>query len=288
MKIIMGDEFQKLCETQISRALHKETELNLTSIDVDNFDFENYDNSYLVYCNSSLLNRSKKSILEINFYEKLSKLKNPFKLILHNSDDEFGIDQLRFLEIPNCKYIYSQNMNVRHPRVKPIPIGFPNIIWYSGSVLNDVIDIRNDISDMSYQNSKKEKLVFCNFTIGEGIRSKRRNTLYNTAKKLNIEFTENLDVKLFFDKLKKHKYCLSPEGNGFDCYRTWESLYVKTIPICKRSVMIEEFAKIFPIYIVDDWEELDLSDLEDKYDTFNWKNYNLLDFDNYCKHIGLL
>ena len=52
--------------------------------------------------------------------------------------------------------------------------------------------------------------------------------------------------------------------------------------------MIEEFAKIFPIYIVDDWEELDLSDLEDKYDTFNWKNYNLLDFDNYCKHIGLL
>ena len=49
-------------------------------------DFENYDNSYLVYCNSSLLNRSKKSILEINFYEKLSKLKNPFKLILHNSN----------------------------------------------------------------------------------------------------------------------------------------------------------------------------------------------------------
>ena len=62
---------------------------------------------------------------------------------------------------------------------------------------------------------------------------------------------------------------------------------MKTIPICKRSIMIEEFAKIFPIYIIDDWGELDINKIIKSYDSFNWDNWYLLDFETYCMRIGL-
>jgi len=98
---------------------------------------------------------------------------------------------------------------------------------------------------------------------------------------------DNTDYKSYLQHLKKHKFCISPEGNGIDCYRTWESLYMKTIPICKRSIVVEEFAKTFPIYIVDDWSDFDINKVWDSYRSFSWDNWELLDFDKYCKYIGL-
>ena len=86
---IQGERFQELCETQISKLEHKKFESNMESIDIDNFDFTDYDNSELVYVNSSLLHTTKPKLIESKLYDKLSKLKNPFTLILHNSDVEF-------------------------------------------------------------------------------------------------------------------------------------------------------------------------------------------------------
>ena len=52
--------------------------------------------------------------------------------------------------------------------------------------------------------------------------------------------------------------------------------------------MVEEFAKTFPIYIVDDWSELsDDNKIWDSYSDFKWGNWPKLDFKAYCKWIGL-
>ena len=59
---------------------------------------------------------------------------------------------------------------------------------------------------------------------------------------------------------------------------------MRTIPICKRSVMVEEFAKTFPIYIVDDWKDFDIDDVWNSYDSFNWDK---LDFKTYCMEVEL-
>ena len=74
---IQGERFQELCETQISKLEHKKFESNMDSIDIDNFDFTNYNNSRLVYVNSSLLNTSKPKLIQSKLYDKLLKLKNP-------------------------------------------------------------------------------------------------------------------------------------------------------------------------------------------------------------------
>ena len=89
MIVIQGERFQDLCETQISKVEHKQFESNIHSIDIDIFDFTDYDNSELVYCNVSLINERKPKLAESKLYEKLQQFKNPFSLILHNADDSF-------------------------------------------------------------------------------------------------------------------------------------------------------------------------------------------------------
>ena len=278
---IQGERFQELCETQISKLEHKKFESNMESIDIDNFDFTDYDNSELVYVNSSLLHTTKPKLIESKLYDKLSKLKNPFTLILHNSDVEFNEKQLKCLDIPNCKEIYTSNMNVRHQQVYPLPIGMANSCWDWGDS-----KIMDEVINEGYDNSNPY-FIYANFTKGDGVRYERRKDCYDILSENGIIMQESTDYKSYLQELKKHKFCLSPEGNGIDCYRTWEALYMKTIPICKRSVMVEEFAKTFPIYIVDDWKDFDIDDVWNSYDSFNWDNWYKLDFETYCREIEL-
>ena len=278
---IQGERFQELCETQISKLEHKKFESNMDSIDIDNFDFTNYNNSRLVYVNSSLLNTSKPKLIQSKLYDKLLKLKNPFTLILHNSDDEFGEKQLKYLDIPNCKEIYTQNMNVNHPQVEPLPIGMANSCWDWGDS-----KIMDEVINEGYIDANPY-FIYANFTKGDGVRYDRRKDCYDILSENGIIMQESTDYKSYLQELKKHKFCLSPEGNGIDCYRTWEALYMRTIPICKRSVMVEEFAKTFPIYIVDDWKDFDIDDVWNSYDSFNWDNWYLLDFETYCMRLGI-
>ena len=56
-------------------------------------------------------------------------------------------------------------------------------------------------------------------------------------------------------KTEKHKYAICPEGNGIDTHRFWESLYMNTIPICKRNILVEYYSKYFPIIILNNWNE---------------------------------
>ena len=56
MNIITGEKLQDLCDVQISKLEHKKFESNQNSIDIDNFNFKNFNNSELVYCNISLIN----------------------------------------------------------------------------------------------------------------------------------------------------------------------------------------------------------------------------------------
>ena len=278
---IQGERFQDLCSVQISKLEHKQFESTSDSIDIDDYDFTNYDNAELVYVNSSLLNTTKPKLIESKLYDKLSEFRNPFRLVLHNSDDEFGEKQLKYLDIPNCKKIYTQNMNVKHPQVEPLPIGIANSCWDWGDSKKMDEVINEGFSDTN------PLFIYANFTKGDGVRYERRKDCYDILSENGIIMQESTDYKSYLQELKKHKFCLSPEGNGIDCYRTWEALYMKTIPICKRSVMVEEFAKIFPIYIVDDWKEFDIDDVWNSYDSFDWDNWYQLDFETYCRNLEI-
>ena len=286
MNIITGEKFQSLCDHYISRELDSVMELKATIqsqkyLDIESFDFTDFNNKEMVYCNSGLVSATKQKLIDLKLYEKLQEFKNPFKLILHNSDQRFYEKQLKYLDIPNCKKIYTQNMNVVHDDVIPLPIGIANSFWKWGNL--DIFDevLNTDIDT-------KSNFIYANFMKTGGVRDVNRLECYENVEKQKISFVENKEYKDYLNTLKTYKYCISPEGNGMDCYRMWESLYLKVVPICIRSILVEYFAKLFPIYIIDDWYDLNCEVLESEYSKFTWDNYRLLDFNNYIKYIGLL
>ena len=283
MNIITGEKFQDICQVGFSKLEHKKFESQnkeIKSLDIDTFDFDNYDNPSLVYINSSLLNRTKPKLVESKLYEKLQKFKNPFDIIFHNSDDSFDDTHLDYFKIPNIKRIFSQNINTSHKRLFPLPIGLANRMWKFG----DLEYFNSQISKLE----QKSKFIHFNFTVNGGARSEYRPQCYDAAIRKKIEFSPTLDFKPYIQDLKKYKYCLSPEGNGIDCHRMWECLYLKVIPICHKNKVTEAFAKLFPIVLLENWDDLDLDYLERHYDRLsNWKNYYLLDFDLYIKHVKL-
>ena len=52
------------------------------------------------------------------------------------------------------------------------------------------------------------------------------------------------------------KFVLSPPGNGADCHRTWEAIYLGAIPIVLRKFW--PFIGLdLPVIVLDSWEELE-------------------------------
>lgn len=51
------------------------------------------------------------------------------------------------------------------------------------------------------------------------------------------------------------RFAVSPRGNGWDCHRTWELLYLGTVPIVRTSPL-DGLYRGLPVVIVADWEEV--------------------------------
>lgn len=280
MNIINGKKFAKLADIQISKEEHYYFEFgndnNPNWYDIDNSNFINFDNPSIVYVNSSLLS-PKPKLKSSNLITKLSYFKNPFTLILHNSDGNFEEFESRVLKLDNVTYVYSQNLNFKHEKVSPLPIGIANPIWEWGSedLVNEVISIDVD----------KDNFIYTNFKVDGGLRPIDRQPCLDWMNLNNFKMNEVKPFRDYLLDLKSHKFCLCPQGNGFDTHRFWESLYMKTIPIVKKTVMTEFWAKFFPIILIDDWNEVNLDIIKNNYEKLNkWDNYYLLDFDNYVEN----
>jgi len=88
------------------------------------------------------------------------------------------------------------------------------------------------------------------------------------------------------------KFVLSPPGNGLDCHRTWEVLYVGSIPVVISSTLDPLYVGL-PVIIVDSWEEVTEDFLERKYIEITNKQHNMdklylgywIDFINQIKQL---
>ena len=72
---------------------------------------------------------------------------------------------------------------------------------------------------------------------------------------------EPMEFKEYLDQLSRHTYAMCPPGNGVDCYRILECIYVGTIPIVLNSPTMQ-YLKDLPILIIDDLDELNIENLK--------------------------
>jgi hypothetical protein len=93
----------------------------------------------------------------------------------------------------------------------------------------------------------------------------------------------------YLNNIHSHTFVLCPEGNGIDTHRTWESLYVNTIPIEKRNKN-NRFYEDLPICFVNEWSDITEDFLNKEYERILSIKWNLekLDFKYWEKKIKKL
>lgn len=270
MNFITGEKIQFECDHFICPRIDITTTTpNALKYHPDKFII--YEDLNSEFDNKSIIFTYSHNMLNLNLLmSKLNYLKNPFTLVLHNSDVQFEEHHLILFEkIPKLKKVFAQNANVLHKNVNILPIGLGNSHWKHGN-----LSIINDVYNM---NIYKEKDIFFNFKVNTN--KYEREQCKSIMEKKNIPWIGDKDFKNYLIELKRHKYCITPVGNGIDCHRFWECLYLSVIPICTRNLIVEHYAKFFTIIILDNWDDLNVDDLINNYNGIMLTN-ELLDVNN--------
>lgn len=239
--IMSGETFQQMCHMYLGEMqdfmYNPKISMNdknkiLSSI------CEPFDNPSLLFCYSHRLQE---------LAGKLQHFQKPFILVSGNSDENI-IDCHKFRNIADHHMVvkwYAQNLNWHHPKIHPLPIGIANSQWSHGN--------KAALLYIRQQMPKKSDGVYFNF----GFTSQERIVCYKKLKD-TFPFLQNLPPLENFLRLCKYKFCICPEGNGFDTHRLWECYYLNVVPIVLNTKFIQVLKAHLdiPMVILEDWNEL--------------------------------
>jgi hypothetical protein len=206
----------------------------------------------------------------------LPKINYNFILLTHDSDIPITNDYKQILENPYLIKWFGMNCHILHNKLQPIPIGMANEIWPHGN--------KDTMIKIVQENNKKENLIYCNFDPNTNL-SARTYTLSIIKKFHFIDFeTTKLDYENYLRKLSTYKYVISPPGNSVDCHRIWEAIYLGVIPVVLKSIPMAYF-KDCPILFLNDWTDLTVDLLEEKYNFIKQKPITKSDYLFYKEQI---
>jgi len=201
----------------------------------------------------------------LNGYQEISNTNRNVVLVVGNGDFPFT-DHLFRMKPHNVKHIFSSNSLVLNDMVTPVPVGIENFTESKrvghGIINKEIFNklpfiLKEEIVDSPLQ--KVDKL-YANFSVNTNpyFRNKVKSICQNSD---NIDFETGLSYRDFVKKFKSYLGCISPEGNGIECIRTFEVLYMDEIPICvgdfsKYRALYEGIYKNLPVVYLSDMTDL--------------------------------
>lgn len=196
-----------------------------------------------------------------------------FELVTHNSDIPIDDRFENFLNDSRVLKWYGQNINIAHPKVRSIPIGLANPKWPHGN--QEVFD------KIASENIEKDQILYVNFDVNTNY-IERSQCLEDTG----LKVSEKLNFEDYLREVARSYFILSPNGNGIDCHKHWEALYLNTVPVVSSSINIQHYQHL-PFLVLKQWKDFDKSQLTpDLYNQCikNYKKDDLL-FENYVKSL---
>ncbi|CAF0737719.1 unnamed protein product [Adineta steineri] len=199
---------------------------------------------------------------------------NKFLSYLHDTDSKiihwFGqntdIDSQqtnKFTSIPigiNCyemangiRYIHQQNSNNTLPSLfggTDEPSQYSHLLDITYNVLN------------GYSSKRLLLINFQKMTDPTGLRSQLWKVF--CRRRFTSAFVECIDkpngvnissLPSIYIRNRQYPFWLSPRGNGLDCHRTWEALYLDTIPIVWNMTLNPLFVDL-PVIVINNYNEL--------------------------------
>jgi hypothetical protein len=207
----------------------------------------------------------------------LPRLEKPIVLITHNGDTSIDGEYSALLDDPHLLHWYGQNARLKHPKLTALPIGIGNAQWKHGNI--------RALAKVAARPHRQMSGLYVNFEVGTNpsvrgplltaLRSKpfcimggsKRSWLsYAAEAKAAVQgkpYTVKpapLPYPLYLADMAQWRFCVSPPGNGIDCHRTWEALYLGVIPVVMPSVA--DLLDDLPCIVRDDIASLSLETLE--------------------------
>lgn len=209
----------------------------------------------VLYCHTHQFNKSIKQISEFN---------DKIILITHNSDGcvrESRTEQLREYDadvnlLPsNVIRWYAQNVDLAEipEKIVPIPIGLENRYCFD-----------YDKAEMLFREAakpvEKNHRIYVNFNISTNVVERTKAlTAFSDPNICHVRLgTNGENYQQYLEELHTSSLVLCPPGNGLDCHRTWEALYLRSIPLMKHIHSIERMG--IPTLFLHEWNEANESD----------------------------
>src|SRR5579864_1423789 len=191
---------------------------------------EEVDNNWW-FCNPEFLEYFFRSVAPAEDYVLLTQNSNV--------DRPVGRRFEKRLAQPELLAWFSPHVDLRHPKLFPMPLGVGNPLKCDTDALRRARD----------SSSRKSQLFEASFDVRTNA-DERNYCIEQTG----IQPLAKTSWQEYFERLASSYFCISPRGNGIDCYRTWQALHVRTIPVVTRSLLSEHHPEI-PMIVLDDWAD---------------------------------
>lgn len=198
-----------------------------------------------------------------DFRKLARKIKVPFIVISPNvegfSDGPLPGPHEKLLHIENVAGWFVPNIDCPpSDRVIPIPLGLSNTFWQR-THFNTIEEKKRDI------------FCYVNFSIDTN-REKRLPCWEHFADKSWAQKVRGKTDQAYLEDLSRSVFVISPPGNGLDCHRTWEALYLKCYPIV-LSTTLDPLYEGLPVVVVNSWEEVTEEFLQKKKEEFDHREW---------------
>jgi hypothetical protein len=214
----------------------------------------------------------------------------PAPIVLVTGDSDFSpVARYRhLLEEPRLAHWFAQNCDLpgRHPRLTRIPIGFDNPRYTKmekriGFLVEMALGKSRPGFSLSVNDIGNQKRLqeIARVRVAVGEKPLRALCTFHMNQKLVPDFSGVPDRRDAYDTLKPNPACyfvphrllqdecwrahrdfafeISPQGNGIDCFRTWEALFLDTIPIVKTSTLDPLYEdESLPVAVIPSWREV--------------------------------
>jgi len=209
----------------------------LTPFDLKKFIGENSNKYTTVYLVGDLIDQ---------FIESREQISNIDTLVIGESDAtqyEKNLSKL-YSKVGN---IFSNNLVGKSDRCFPVPLGIERQAYRSAG------RVRN--FQKKYDTNISNRTIPFLIAWNDATNTKRpiyRAEFQNHSDSLVIN--QRVHASTIHKLMRKTMFVPSPAGNGIDCHRTWEALYLGAVPVVLRSEYFGE--SDWPVLLVDSWSEL--------------------------------
>eukprot|EP00040_Diaphanoeca_grandis_P011170 m.57229 g.57229 ORF g.57229 m.57229 type:complete len:347 (+) comp22350_c0_seq1:495-1535(+) len=181
------------------------------------------------------------------FLDLITPTTPSFTLVSVNYDDAIT-PQLRrqICGLKSIRKYYGQNVmnGVCNDRIFPLPLGLnqhkdsnPTGAEHPVQVDRQIMELRHRLANGSL--TKKPRILITHTAVITGPtayspadpRPIRQAYAEDLAKLPFADVVDHIPLNKYLETLATYAFVLSPPGNGYDCFRTWEVLAVGSIPI---------------------------------------------------------